>query len=291
MKQIDSTVAANDNLKGRPQAAHLIGLFNRSPVISVLVIFALDWLVAALASIAATAFVPAMLKTPGGPSLADFLAGCIILLPTVALTTFLGWWRLIGYNRPAEWRHKGLLLLPVVAIFLPLVAGIKAFDTGTLVFLLVGYLLTGLYEETLFRGLLLRILQPTGIWPAVLLSSLLFGLAHSTNIFLRLSDNPVLLGLQMFGAFTQGIGLAALRLRTNTLWPLIFLHAFGDLFLHLGNLPVPLMDAAVDTILLIYGIVLIETMRRRKSRVDAGRVLEREGRANPVTASDGRDQA
>jgi membrane protease YdiL (CAAX protease family) len=265
-----NNAARNGDLDGRPQATGLIGLFHRHPVISALVIFALDWVVAALAGIAGTAFAPAILKTAGGPGLADFIAVCITILPIVALTTFLGWWRLIGYNRPAEWRDLWLLLLPVVAILLPLVAGVKAIDAGTLVFLLVGYLLTGFYEETLFRGVILRILQPKGVWTAILLSSLLFGLAHSTNIFLRLSGNPGLLGLQIVGAFTHGVGLAALRLRTNTLWPLILLHAFGDLFLHLGNLPVPLMDAAVDTILLIYGIVLILRMRRMKPQAHVG---------------------
>jgi membrane protease YdiL (CAAX protease family) len=133
---------------------------------------------------------------------------------------------------------------------------------------------------------ILRVLLPKGVWAAVLISSLLFGLAHSTNLFLHFSGQPVLVGLQILGAFTHGVGLAALRLRTNTLWPLILLHAFGDLFLHLGNLPVPLMDAAVDAVLLIYDIVLIETMRRRKPRADADIAVEQEVRSNYAMSSD-----
>lgn len=276
----------NDQLEGRVQAAGLIDTFQRHPVISVLVIFALDWLVAAGVGIAATALVSSTLRFQDGPGLADFLAVCIVPLPTIVLVTFLGWWRLIGYNGPTQWHNLWLLLLPAIAIFLPLIGGVKAIDAGTLLFLLAGYLLTGFYEETLFRGVLLRILHPKGVWLAVLLSSLLFGLAHSTNIFLRFSGNPVLLGLQVFGAFTFGIGFAALRLRTNTLWPLILLHAFGDLFLHLGNLPLPIMDAAIDTILLIYGIILIEMMRRREFQSATELVAEGEVKASLRKASD-----
>jgi membrane protease YdiL (CAAX protease family) len=222
--------------------------------------------------------------------LPDFLATCVIILPTLILVTFLGWWKFIGYNGPSQWRNLWLLLLPAVAICLPLLAGVKAIDAGTLAFLLVGYLLTGVYEETLFRGVILRILQPKGVWTAVLLSSLLFGLAHSTNLFIRFSGNPVIVVLQIIGAFTFGIGMAALRLRTNTIWPLILLHAFGDLFLHLGNLPIPLMDAGVDTILLIYAIVLIEMMRRRNPRTDADIAAEREVRSSYAMVPDANRQ-
>jgi len=68
---------------------------------------------------------------------------------------------------------------------------------------------------------------------------------------------------QAFGAAVQGVGLAALRLRTHALWPLIPLHALHDLFLQLGNLPIPLVEVPIDTVFLVYGIILL----RRRSRV------------------------
>ena len=258
----DST---NNNLEGRPQAKGLLHLFYHRPVASALGIFILDSVLVILASIAATTFAPSILKTAGGPGLPDFLAVCFATLITVIFVSVLGWWRLVGYNRPVAWRNLRLLLIPLAAVLLPLVAGFRAIDTPTVIFLLVGYLLTGIYEETLFRGVILRILGPKGVWPAVLISSVLFGLAHSTNLFLRFSGQPLMVGLQMFGAFTFGIGMAALRLRTNTIWPVIFLHTFGDLFLHLGRLPIPLMDAAHDVILLVYGLFLIRGLPGKQS--------------------------
>jgi hypothetical protein len=105
------------------------------------------------------------------------------------------------------------------------------------------------------------LLIPTGLWRAVLLSALLFGLGHLANSALR--GLSLIILAQAFGAAVQGVGLAALRLRTHTLWPLIPLHALHDLFLQLGNLPISLVEVPIDTIFLIYGIILL----RRRSRV------------------------
>jgi membrane protease YdiL (CAAX protease family) len=69
--------------------------------------------------------------------------------------------------------------------------------------------------------------------------------------------------LQAFGAAIQGVGFAALRLRTNTIWPLIVIHGLHDLFLQLSTLPIPLLEAFIETALCIYGVVLL---RHHKDR-------------------------
>ena len=107
---------------------------------------------------------------------------------------------------------------------------------------------------------MLTVLRPLGIWPAVLLSSLLFGLGHLGNSSLR--GFSVMILAQAFGAAVQGVGLAAVRLRTNTIWPLIAIHAVHDLFLQMGHLPVALVEVPIDTIFLIYGIVLLRRSKR-----------------------------
>ena len=253
-----SNIATYNDLEGRSRMAGLIGLFRRYPVVSALVLVAAEVALAIGVGLAATAIVPPIQKLP------DFIALCAIAIAMVVLVTALGWWRVVGCNRPAEWRDLKLLILPALLVFLPLIGGFKAFDTGTIIFLLVGYLLTGFFEETFFRGVILRILRPKGVWTAVLLSSLLFGLAHSTNLFLRFSGQPVLVGLQIIGVFTFGMGYAALRLRTNTIWPLMILHAATDMFLAVGQLPVLLVAPLQDTILLVYAFFLIRGMRHKE---------------------------
>ena len=62
---------------------------------------------------------------------------------------------------------------------------------------------------------------------------------------------------QAIGAACGGVGWAAVRLRSGTVWPVIALHALHDLSLQLGNLPVPLVDAVFDVALLGYGSALL----------------------------------
>jgi hypothetical protein len=70
-----------------------------------------------------------------------------------------------------------------------------------------------------------------------------------------------LIALQAFGSAIQGIGFAALRLRTNTIWPLIVIHMLHDLFLQMSTLPIPLLEAFIETILCIYGMVLLRHLK------------------------------
>lgn len=237
------------------------------PIASAAAIFAVDLAIAAGGGIAATRLLPATSsQATGDPGAADFLALIVVTVTTALLVTLLGWWRKVGFNRPAAWRNLPLMLLPALLVLLPLLGGIRAIEPGVVVFLVVGYTLTGFREETLYRGVLLRVLQPLGVWPAVLGSSLLFGLAHSTNLLMRLSGNPGMVAFQILGTFVIGIGFAALRLRTNTLWTVIGMHALLDLFLALGQLPRALINPIQGTILLVYAIFLIRSYLQRNKQ-------------------------
>lgn len=289
--RLSTNSTSNNELKGRTQAAGFLTLFHRHPVISALLITAVDVVIAVLVGLVATSILPMISQAATGVSkLPDFIALCVVALLTAVLVSILGWWRIVGWNRPAQWRNLGLLILPALLVLLPLIKGFKAVDVGTVVFLLVGYLLVGFHEETIFRGVILRILRPKGVWFAVLISSLLFSLAHSTNLFLRFSGQPTLVGLQMIGTFTFGIGMAALRLRTNTLWPLMLLHAISDLFLALGQLPVPLISAVEDVILLIYAFFLIRGIHQEKLRTDTNTLANSTRIEDSAILSDTGDQ-
>jgi membrane protease YdiL (CAAX protease family) len=190
------------------------------------------------------------------------MAGVLILIAT------MGWWRLAGFTRPREWRDPHLYWLPAVLLLLvPLVAGAHAVPPDALAMLLVAYLATACYEEAMWRGVQLGLLRRTGIWRAVLVSSVLFGVAHLGNSLLR--GLSVIVFAQAFGAAVQGIGLAALRLRTNTIWPLIALHALGDLVLQIGNLPIAMIEPPIDTAMAIYGVILIRRLTRHERPTDA----------------------
>lgn len=152
-----------------------------------------------------------------------------------------------------------LLWVPaVVAIVLPLLGSFTEAPTGLIVYLTIGYLITGFMEEAWVRGLMLRVLQPVGPVRAVLISALLFALLHMTNFLFR---NPAIVLAQMVGAFCFGLAFGALRLRTNTIWFLVALHMLHDLLLHLSGFPTIPLDVVQDVILLIYGIYLLRGLR------------------------------
>ena len=210
-------------------------------------------------SFALSALLP---DVPGyGRGLSQSLILVLVGAALVALLlAALRWWRMAGFVGPSRWRDLRLLILPAALTLIPLVRGARVPPATALLTLVVGYAATAFYEEGLYRGAVLGLLRGQGLWPAVIVSSAMFGLVHLTNIALR--GNPALIGLQAFGAGVEGVGLAALRLRTRTIWPLIALHFLHDLLLQLGTLPVPLMSALYSTVLLVYGIYLLRPSAR-----------------------------
>ncbi len=91
----------------------------------------------------------------------------------------------------------------------------------------------GIFEEFLYRGLLLHILSVKfkkygfgGKMSAVFISSLLFGLAHLLN----LQDQPVNSTIsQVLTSTLCGIYWAILYLRTNNIWVCVLYHALTNL--------------------------------------------------------------
>jgi membrane protease YdiL (CAAX protease family) len=119
--------------------------------------------------------------------------------------------------------------------------------------------LTGFYEETLMHGEIICVLRPCSPVRAVLISAALFGLLHATNFVLR---NPASVLAQMVGAGCSGVGLAALRLRTNILWFVIAIHMAEDLMLKLSALPAIPVKALQSPLMLVYGLFLLRGMHR-----------------------------
>ena len=92
---------------------------------------------------------------------------------------------------------------------------------------LANMMLVGVAEEFLFRGVIAETLlehfgtSRSGIWKACLLSGLLFGCAHLTNL---LSSAPLGVLMQCIFAASLGVLYAAIYFRTGNLWVTVFLH-------------------------------------------------------------------
>lgn len=114
-----------------------------------------------------------------------------------------------------------------------------------IVMIIVEQIFVGIFEEFLFRGLILNTLlertkhlQYKGMIWSLLLSSLLFGLTHLVNLF----DTPGLINstiVQIFFGIFTGVFLGALYLRYRNIWVVVFYHALIDIA---SELPVIFYD-------------------------------------------------
>jgi uncharacterized protein len=225
----------------------LQAFFKQRPVLSAVIIFFLYLIVSTLFGLVAKAVFPQYQP--------DFIALLGMSVVVALALSGLGWWNAAGFNFPAEWRDVQVMIIPfLIVLGLPFLKGIKPGDAGTLIYLVIGYALTGFMEEGLMRGIVLRVLKPTGTTSSVIISSLLFGLMHIGNLLYR---NPIIVFAQMLGAFVHGISLSAIRLRTNTIWFPILLHGLSDLVLKYTNFPAIPLDVIQVTLLMIYGIYLL----------------------------------
>lgn len=167
-----------------------------------------------------------------------------------------GWWRECRFTTPLHsgglkflafpYLLAGLLLL-LVALAVDSESGVELRDAAppTLIASLIAVtLLIGLFEETLFRGVLFHGIEARrGLASALIGSSVGFGMMHYVN---WVGGQPFLITSgQVAHAVAAGFMYAALMLRIGSIWPVILFHGFWDATVALiGTLGAQLPDAA-----------------------------------------------
>ena len=160
-----------------------------------------------------------------GIALSLAAASLFLLIVVVALR----WWQEVGLSQGPQ-RGTLKVIWPWL-LYLALFAA-SALNAGlppvsVTLFILANTMLVGWSEEVMFRGVWLRgLFRSHGIWVAIIGSSLIFGAIHVLNVFLTGDLRGAL--LQAGAAFLSGVFLAAVRLRTGSLWSGIFLHGMWD---------------------------------------------------------------
>jgi uncharacterized protein len=181
-----------------------------------------------LVTLLLVAGVQAMLRPHAKASLA------IPILAAVALAAYLAGSRWIERRPPPELADSGGVaefaagLALGVALFSSVMGVLWALGVyhpagrGTLSGLGAGAVLmlgAGIFEETIVRGFLFRLVQLIGgTWIAVLVSSALFGAAHASNPGATVTSSVAI-------ALEAGVILAAAYIVTGRLWLPIGLHA------------------------------------------------------------------
>ena len=101
-----------------------------------------------------------------------------------------------------------------------------------IVWFLLGMTSVGVAEEFLFRGVIAQTLlehfgtSRGGVWKACLVSGVLFGAAHLTNL---LGSAPFGVLMQCLFAASLGSLFAAIYFRTGNIWVTVFLHGMMDI--------------------------------------------------------------
>jgi uncharacterized protein len=179
------------------------------------------------------------------------------------------WWKETGFNALSQWKNLRFLLIPLVLLIGPTLFLQPQFPSlDRAIILVIVTLLIGFQEEAIFRGVLLRTFMPRGALQAVLISAVLFGIIHA-NSFL-VGRDPMFVLSQIVASFLGAIGLGALRIRMNTIVPLILLHAFNDFLqfsatcgLEAGEVAsyIPILKIGISGLMALYGLYLLRGHR------------------------------
>ena len=131
---------------------------------------------------------------------------------------------------------------------------------------------TGALEELIFRGLILSLLlggnsndhNPSNIWNAIIVSSLLFSVPHALNLFVGHAEARVV--AQLIWAFLLGTVFACLRISGGSVWPVAILHGAMNAYVHVNRLGVDIHPSLLRAAALafapvplcIYGAILLQ---------------------------------
>jgi membrane protease YdiL (CAAX protease family) len=162
-----------------------------------------------------------------GLALPILLGGVVLMI----LIATLGWGREIFGRQPIK--GSGWMWLAVVIILIPIVMRVaatkwSAYSTGVILTTLLTGVFIGFVEELLTRGIAVNLLRRAGYGEkaVLVLSSLLFSLLHSVNVFS--GQSPLAVGITVVYTFGFGVMMyLVLRVTRSIIWPML-LHAATD---------------------------------------------------------------
>ena len=174
----------------------------------------------------------------------------------------------LGFRKPENGMAvRFLYYIPLIIVALAAFSGGIMFDNSELFIPnLIFTLGIGLTEELYFRGIICNMWKDTET-KAIIISSVLFGLSHLLNVMGGAGLAETL--LQMAFAFTYGVVMAFVILRTKSIWPCILLHAFHDFcgfITNEGDMKLSIIVGTIQfVVLLAYCIYLMVRLRRENN--------------------------
>ncbi|EAZ87301.1 CPBP family intramembrane metalloprotease [Lysinibacillus fusiformis] len=202
------------------------------------------------------------IKQPSGPLLQ------FVMLVPLALGLFFYIalkknWQMYFFH-PIQKNHL-LMILPllfVLGIIFVSTKGLNLTSFSDLIFMfLMQVLIVAFIEETVFRGLMLRMLIAKGAFTAVFISSLLFGITHALQLLGGQSLEDTI--IQIVYALLVGLVLSLLILDGQSIIITILFHGFNNFFNFMGNVESPTLSGyLIILVLSVYMLVLWKRVKK-----------------------------
>ncbi|MCF8002310.1 MAG: CPBP family intramembrane metalloprotease [Halanaerobiales bacterium] len=183
-------------------------------------------------------------------------------------------WKYYGFFLISQLKKKEkIIFIPLFILgFMPLLAGIRSnLSFQAIIYLLIYMAIVAFVEETIFRGIILKILIKKSYIKAIIGSSFLFSLAHILNTLQ--SNNLKMIIIQISYAFIIGMILSILVIRTNNIILPIIFHYINNIMTSLNPSGVNNISNVVTYtmffIAILYLSYLLYTMKKSLIRLQA----------------------
>lgn len=154
-----------------------------------------------------------------------------------------------------------LLLVLCIILFSTKGLNTESFTNLLLMFLMQMFIVAFI-EETVFRGIMLRMLLAKGTFTAIWITSILFGVTHSLQLLGGQSVEDTI--IQIVYALLVGLVLSLLIIDGQSIILTILFHGFNNFFNFMGNVESSMMSGSIIIfVLLVYTIFLWRRVKKK----------------------------
>jgi len=213
---------------------------------------------------------------PNGKNIGEILGKVIISLVLLLILWRFNWLKGSGITYFGSFKNWiAILPLLVYAVLSTTYAytgiiEISIINSTEDIFIGANMIATGLFEELLFRGLILYCFllawshRKYNLIMSGIASAAIFGMSHLIWVILGKDFDQGM--LQALGAFSSGIFYAAIVVQTRSIWPVVLIHGLTNAFVYIIITDIPnyqetvnngIMDVLLGIPLVLYGLIIL----------------------------------